>query len=210
LSLALVFKTPEGICMATDSRLTVAQPKAGGMPDLCFLDSATKLWALGPPNPGVAVAFYGTAATGIRSVGSLIKEWAATQGQRKPVEQIALELHAWIGPRGLNNAVLWVAGFDETNPFGRIFELPLPGAVRELHPSGSIGYTLGGQKRVADRLLETLKPSLDLMPLKGTGELAAWLIDVTAKAQGYSLGVPTVGGAAQTALLEQGKGVRLL
>ena len=210
MSLALVFKTPEGIVLCTDSRLTVAQPKAGGMPDLCFLDSATKLWALGPPNPGVAVAFYGTAATGIRSVGSLIKEWAAGQGQRKPVEQIARELHAWLSPRGLRNAVLWVAGFDETNPFGRIFELPVPGEVRELHASGSIGYTLGGQKLLAERVLETLKPSLDLMPLKGTGELAAWLIELTTTGQGYTQGLPSVGGSPQIALLEQGKGVRLL
>lgn len=196
--------------MAVDSRLTVSRRTGAGNPELCFLDSASKLWALGSPNPSVAVSFFGTAATGIRSVGSLLKEWSLTQGQRKPVEGIARELHAWLATKGLGGASLCVAGFDETNPFGRIFELTFPGEVRELHPSGSIGYTLGGKKDLAEQVLATLKPPLDLMPLKSTGELAAWLIELTTTGQGYSLGVPTVGGAAQVALLEQGKGVRLL
>lgn len=211
MSLSVTVKTPEGIVLATDSRLTVAQPKAGGMPDLCFMDSATKLWALGPPNPSVAVSFYGTAQTGIRSVGSLLKEWAQSQGTRKPVEQIARELHATLQTKGLQNASLTVAGFDDTSFFGRIFELKVPGGVTELNAAGTNGITLRGQKELAVKVLETLKPPLDMMPLKATAALAKWLIDLTTASQSFSLsGLSTVGGEAQIALLESGKGARLV
>lgn len=211
MSLSISIKTPEGIVLATDSRLTVAQPKPGGMPDLCFMDSATKLWILGPPNVSVAVSFYGTAQTGVRSVGSLLKEWGQSQGTRKPVEQIARELHAWLGPKGLQNASLCVAGFDDTGYFGRMFELKLPGGVTELNAVGTNGIILGGQKDLAVKVLDAVKPPLDMMPLKATASLAKWLIDLTTASQSFSLnGLATVGGEAQIALLESGKGARLV
>lgn len=211
MSLSVAIKTPEGIVLACDSRLTLIRPKAGGIPDVTFMDNATKVWALGPPNPAVAVSFYGTAQTGIRSVGSLVKEWARSQGQRKPVEQIARELHAALGPMGLQNAALTVAGFDETSPFGRMFELKVPGGVTELNAAGTNGITLGGQKGLASKVLETLQPPLDNMSLKASTQLARWLIDLTTASQSFRLnGLATVGGEAQIALLESGKGTRLI
>jgi hypothetical protein len=197
--------------LASDSRLTAVQGRTDGQsPDLLFMDSGTKVHPLGAPNTSVAVAFFGTAASGIRSVGSLLGEWSREQGTRKTIETIAHELHAYLGPKGLNGIAFYVAGFDETMAFGRIFEVMLPGGVRELHARGASGISLGGRKQLAETVLTLLGPPLDLMPLKSSANLARWLIQLTVEAQSYAFGLPTVGGDVQIALLERGRPIRIL
>lgn len=211
MSLAVTAKTPQGIVLATDSRLTVVKRgERNELPDVLFIDHGVKVVTLGPPNPSVAVSFFGNAASGIRSFASLVREYAQAQGQRKRVEQIAHELGETLGPKGLSQTVLHVAGFDETNPFGRVFEVAIPGDVTELHPHGSVGISLGGRKELAHIIVDALKPPLSVLPLLATASLARWLIEQTITAQGYSFSGATVGGPVQLAVLELGKSARLM
>lgn len=103
-----------------------------------------------------------------------------------------------------------MAGFDDSNYFGRMFELKLPGEVKELHISGSYSVTLAGKAELATRVLETVKPPVEVMSLRSAGKLAHWLIDLTTEAQGYGVTQQTVGGAAQVVLIERGKAARLV
>lgn len=210
MSLVAIVKTPEGIVLAADSRLTAARKRDDGGYDFVFLDNGTKVSTLGPTYSSVAVAFYGSAASGIRSVGSLLAEWSREQHVRVPLEELAAKLHEHLGPKGLHETALYLAGFDETNAFGRIFQLTFPGGVEELHARASTGLSLGGRKELAQSIATTLSPPLDLMPLKASADLARFLIETTTRAQSFSFGTPTVGGDVQLALLERGKPIRLL
>lgn len=210
MSLSIAIKTSGGLILAVDSRLTVARPKPGGGHDHCFLDCGSKVWLLGPPNPSVAVSFYGSTASGLRSATDLIAEFGREQTQRKDVEVLARELHAFLMSRGLREASFALAGFDGSGYYGRVFELTLPGSVSELHGAASFGLSLGGMCNVATAVVGQLDIPFDHLPLQGGLELAEWLIDVTTQAQGYSLGLAGVGGPVRAALIERGRGARLV
>lgn len=206
MSLSVALKLPEGMVLAVDSRLTLQRARPNGCPELCFVDGAAKLWRLPEPNAHIVASFYGGATAGVRTAGSLVAEFRAEQGT---VEAVAGLLGAHLLAKGLREASLCVAGFDETAPYGRMFEVALTGSVRytvrELHSGGSWGASLGGKRGVATALLDALSPPYSHLPVAAGAELAAWLIEVTARAQGYAFGLPTVGGAARVAVLKRGE-----
>lgn len=209
MSLAVSLKTPEGIILSTDSRLSVFKPNGTPLPDTAYFDAGAKVWALAPPNGTVSVSFVGQAAAGVRSVGSLLREYGEAVGVRKTVEEISRELHSKLGPMGLGNIALTVAGFDATNFYGRMFRLELPGGVTEMFSGASWGIATSGKDELAKNIIGVVKPTLELMPLASSAELAAWLINLTTESQKYSLGVASVGGRVQIATLERGRPVRL-
>lgn len=196
--------------MSTDSRLSVSQANGTPLPDTAFFDSGIKTFILSPPNHGIAVGFVGQAASGVRSVGSLLREYGEAVGVRKTVEEIAGDLHGKLRPMGLGNIALTVAGYDTTNFYGRMFQINLPGEVKELYPQASWGIATGGKDELARLIIGAVKPTLELFPIGASCDLAAFLIDATKQAQKYSLGIASVGGDVQTAVLERGRPARLL
>lgn len=210
MSLAVSLKTPEGIILSADSRLSVSKPNGTPLPDTAYFDSGAKVFVLAPPNNAVAISFVGTAAAGVRSVGSLLREYGEAVGVRKTVEEISRELHSKLGPMGLGNIALTVAGFDATNFYGRMFRLELPGSVTELFAGASWGVATGGKDALAKNVIGIVKPALELFPLLSSADMAAWLIDLTTTSQLYSLGVASVGGRVQIAVMERGRPARLI
>ena len=190
--------------------MSVAKPNGTPLPDTAYFDAGAKTFVLAPPNTHVACSFVGTAAAGVRSVGSLIREYGEGVGVRKTVEEIARELHARLPGAGIKQAALIVAGFDQTNFYGRIFSLTLPGSVTELYPGASWGVATGGKDDLAKQVIAQIKPALELFPLGVSADMAAWLISLTTDAQKYSVGVASVGGKAQTAILERGRPAKLV
>ena len=209
MSLLIAIKSPEGIVICSDSRLSVSQPNGTPLPDTAFFDSGTKVWVLSPPNHTVSVGFVGQAASGVRSVGSLLREYGEAVGVRKTVEEIARDLHGKLRPMGLGNIALTVAGFDTTNFYGRMFQINLPGELKELYPQASWGVATGGKDDLARLVIGAIKPTLELMPLGASIDLCKWLIGLTTESQKYSLGVASVGGGPQVAVLEKGRPARL-
>lgn len=206
----MALKTPEGIVIASDSRLSVSQANGTPLPDTAFFDSGVKVFILSPPNHGIAVGFVGQAASGVRSVGSLLRDYGEAVGVGKTVEEIARELHGKLRPMGLGNIALTIAGYDESNFYGRMFQINLPGEVTELYPQASWGVATGGKDELARLIIGAVKPTLELFPIGASVDLAAFLIDATKQAQKYSLGIASVGGDVQTAVLTRGRPAKLL
>ncbi len=190
MSLAVAFKSAEGIVLAADSRVTLmgslpmpnlpqvpnAPPVAQVMLPATF-DNATKLLSV-KSQPHVGAVTYGQAAIGQqspRTVSSFLPEFDAEIGnQRLPVEEFAQRLGAFFtrqwtaaampaNPPLQNNMFFFVAGYDDGAAYGRLFQLHIPNAPapQEIFPgTGEFGAMWGGQKEITDRLLVGFDPAV--------------------------------------------------
>lgn len=159
--------------MAGESRLFVTgtvQTAAGPQSVLVNYDNATKLFSLGAEHSYVGVVTYGLGTMGSRSAFSFIPEFGNSlpEGQRLPVGEFAgrmaeFYLEQWrrtmpsdfSGP----GMTFIVAGFNEGEPYGRLFLFEIPGQPipSERNPDqdgeAQFGITWGGQREFVDRLL---------------------------------------------------------
>ncbi|MDA2934288.1 hypothetical protein MYX82_08085 [Acidobacteria bacterium AH-259-D05] len=181
MSLAIVFKGPEGIVFAADSRATLtAQIK--GQQNMMFpasFDNATKLLYVNPQK-WVGVVTYGCGALGEkepRTAHSFISEFESTlskkvkkkQSRRLTVQRFTQDLSdffmkQWgnLMPKNYKGPamVFLIGGYDQDAPYGRIFEISIPSKPqpKEWH-SGSFGAVWGGQREYTDRVLKGFDPA---------------------------------------------------
>lgn len=183
MSLAVVFKGPEGIVLAADSRVTLTQVGQLTVPDgegthtqvtHSYFDNASKLLGLrGHPNIGIVT--YGQGAIGQerpRMAHGFIPEFEAHlsengNGETLRVEETARQLGAFFleqwneaqMPPGADSMIFLVAGFDDGEAYGRVFEVAVPNAPEpiEINP-GEFGVTWGGQTYLVDRLVTGVAP----------------------------------------------------
>jgi hypothetical protein len=240
VSLLIAAKTPAGIVLAADSRLSV---KSGA--EMTYYDRAEKVWVLMPPNQHVAVGFYGKAAISLRNAASLVEEFGRANRTKLSVTAIATQLLDHLRSRwdGYGEANFTVAGYDNTSYYGYLYQLLLPDGAQpiETYGSAAVGLTFGGQSALAQRLMfghepglyERLKGKLELtpkqqevlglelrrshlpvplhlMPLDDVVRLCGFLIRATARGQRYALSEQGVGGPVRTVVLERGKAARLV
>jgi hypothetical protein len=170
LWLGIVIKGPEGIVLAAESRVTLTAQTATGPLHVNF-DNATKVLAFRKPNTAVGAVTWGQASIGIRTAHSFIPEFeAALAENRLSVPEFAQRLSdffvaqwntvmpsPYVGP----DMVFVVGGFDEGQPYGRIFDSYVPSrpAIVEQQPAGS-GLVWGGQREMVDRLIQGYDASL--------------------------------------------------
>jgi hypothetical protein len=165
--------------LAADSRvtLTVAKPGPAGLQIFpASFDHATKLLRF-KGQQFVGAITYGLGAIGEqkpRTAHSYLPEFEAelanSASGRLGVEAMARRLSefflrvfksempsAYSGP----DMTFLVAGYDEGEPYGRVFALDVPRSPdpREWHPN-EFGAVWGGQKEVPDRLLNGIDKSL--------------------------------------------------
>jgi hypothetical protein len=204
MSLAVIFKGPEGLVLAADSRVTLmaGQPMPGGMQMLpVFFDNATKLLSLdrgsllhldrsGGADIGIVTYGAGTIgeheprtahsylpeleqhlrkrpkARGTKGVG-VAQPRATTRTRRLTVKQTAAEIGKFFNqqwrkakmPEGADHLVFLVAGYDEGDPYGRVFEVSVPNAVAPVElNAGGFGISWGGITFYAERLLSGIAP----------------------------------------------------
>lgn len=184
MSLGIVFKGPEGMVLAADSRVTLTfqQPPIGNPmlpPSATVLlhstfDNATKLLKV-KGQDYVGAVTYGMGAIGLaapRTAHSFIPEFEAelsTQG-RLPVADFAQRLsdffmRQWTihmqGYIGQDYMVFLVGGFDPDAPYGRVFEINIPFQPQP-HEwyENTFGPVWGGQREFTDRLLNGFDPRL--------------------------------------------------
>lgn len=166
MSLGVVIKGTEGLVLAAESRLTLQVTPAGGTPLFVNFDNATKVLAFKEPHRYVGAVTWGAAAIGLRTVHSFLPELESGLPQtRLSVPDFAKELSdfflaqwkhlmnpSYSGPP----ITLVVAGFDEGDPYGRIFEINVPYAPEpnERNPHPEFGITWGGQREFVDRILQ--------------------------------------------------------
>jgi hypothetical protein len=208
MTLAVAFKGPEGIALAADSRVTLTTVHPSGTQLSSYFDNATKLLSI-QGQPFVGVVTYGMGALGQtepRTAHSYLPEFeahlAGCHSARAKVADIAQEvgtfyLDQWnqagmpVGDPNTPSMFFLVAGFDDGEAYGRVYEVDVPNAPTPLerNPGGEFGLTFGGQHELVSRLLNGVDPQaaavaqthlgLDDTQLKGL--LADW---------GANLGLP--------------------
>ena len=159
MSLGIIMKSPEGLVLAAESRLTLM----GSVP--VTFDHATKVLSFRPPHTHMGAVTYGQAAIGLRTANSLLPELEAVlPPQRAPVDQFAQSLEQFFTqqwhasmplPYQGSNMEFVVAGFDEGAPYGRIFTLGVPNRpMAEIYPGATFGFIWGGQQEYVDRVVK--------------------------------------------------------
>jgi hypothetical protein len=168
MSLGIVIKAPEGPVLAAESRVTITSAPQPNAPLIqVSFDNATKVFGFSEPNTSVGVVTYGLGGIGIRSPYSFVPEFEATLPEgRLQVSDFAEKLSSFFkqqwqvtmpadfsGP----GITFVVAGFDEGEPYGKVFVIELPASPdpEERNPDG-FGITWGGQREMVDRLIQGL------------------------------------------------------
>ena len=169
MTLAVVFKGPEGLALAVDSRVTLDVQLPTGRQTSSYFDNATKLLSI-QGQSYVGIVTYGMGAIGQaqpRTAHGFIPEFEAQLSrkydQRAGVSEVAQELGAFYTqqwqqadmPSGAPPMVFLVAGFDESYAYGRVYEVVIPNHPQpvEKNPGNQFGITWGGQGELAARLL---------------------------------------------------------
>jgi len=188
MSLAVAFKSAEGIVLAADSRVTLTGtmpsplPAAPGAPRSPLLvqatyDNATKFLSV-TRQGNVGAITYGAAAIGQqspRTASSFMPEFDAEVGNaRLSVEEFARRLgdfftRQWTAagmPTNLpeqSDMYFFVGGYDDGAAYGRLFQLHVPHAPQPQEifaNAGEFGATWGGQREITDRLLVGFDPAV--------------------------------------------------
>jgi hypothetical protein len=167
MSLGIVIKGPEGLVLAADSRITLQAQPVGGQPAVNVnYDTATKLLSFSEPNTSVGVVTYGQALIGIRTAHSYIPEFEASlPPERLSVSEFARLLSEFYGSQFQSqmpgytgpDMTFVVGGFNEDEPYGRVFEIKMPSSPTPIEHQagpGDFGITWGGQREIVDRLLQ--------------------------------------------------------
>lgn len=169
MSLGIVIKGPEGIVLAAESRvtLTAGQGIPNAPPIHVNFDNATKLLSFSGQNTAVSVVTYGLAAINLRTAHSYIPEFESQlPDQRLPIAEFSQRLSdffmtqwqvhmppTYTGP----NMTFVVGGFNDGEPYGRVFQFDIPRApqpVEQYSGVGEFGITWGGQREFVDRLIQ--------------------------------------------------------
>jgi hypothetical protein len=167
MSLGIVFKSPEGIVLAVDSRVTLTAhlPNNASIP--ATYDNATKMLRV-KGQDHVGVVTFGRGVLGrveIRTAHSYLPELEAELAgeARLTVEDFARRLGAFfLGrwnassmPAGADPMIFLVGGYDPDAVYGRVFEVVVPARPEPLEQNagGSFGLTSGGQTEILQRIL---------------------------------------------------------
>ena len=207
-SLAVYIRVGDAQILAVDSCMSLRTQTPGQPPEVSFLHHGIKVWALPPPHAHIGAAGFGSFGEGGRSVGDILLEFA--RGQKAgTVEETARALGPFIAARVPGRTSFFVCGYDETAYYGRSF-LVSGNAVSDMHGHGATGLSLGGQKAVADAVVQSVKVPLEFMSPDDAVSMARWFVRLTRQAQAFSRATPTVGGKTRVLVLTRGQSAKLV
>lgn len=182
MSLGIVFKGPEGIVLAADSRVTINAERPIGPTKTLILpstfDNATKLLKVNG-HEYVGAVTYGLGAIGMnepRTAHSFLPEFevalAKKAKKRCSVEEFAKELSEFFMTQWKTEMpqdykgdplIFLIGGYDEGAAYGKVFQVTVPYQPKPLEQSagqGVFGITWGGQYEILVRILSGLDPNL--------------------------------------------------
>lgn len=194
MSLGIAFRGPEGIVLAADSRVTLMTQIPGQQNLIIpsTYDNATKLLQV-KCQTHVGAVTYGIGALGaqrdFRTANSLMPEFedylrsqpSVRRLQDGSIDRLTVEeyatqlssffLNQWntrMPPSAPNMPIqdiaFLVGGYDNNQPYGRVFEFQVPTRPRPRETLPQIfGLTWGGQREFVDRLLRGFDDRLPMM-----------------------------------------------
>lgn len=213
MSLGIVIRCPEGVVLAAESRVTLAAtPPPPAVPLHVNFDNATKLLSFSEPNTAVGVVTYGQAALGVRTASSFVPEFEVTLPKdRLSVEELSTKLSAFFvdqwnaavtPPYTGPDMVFVIGGFDEGEPYGKVYLVSIPSApAPALQGAGDdFGITWGGQNEIAARILMGYDPKLPEVLKAELGVTDAQVQAVRVAMQAHGLQVAIQAMALQDAV----------
>lgn len=185
MSLGIIIKAPEGLVLAAESRVTlgveVGTP-AGKQQMHVNFDNANKLLTFNEPYNKYGVVTYGLAALGgVRTAQSLIPEFETflhDQNEALTVFKFAEKLSnffqsqwkalmpATFSVQAGQGMFFNVAGFDDNEPYGIVYQFEIPTKPVPVEQNPKIGgqhqfaITAGGQNEIMARLVLGYDPRL--------------------------------------------------
>jgi hypothetical protein len=178
MSLGIVFKGPEGIVLAADSRVTLTagiQIDDQQMLLPATYDNATKLLRVNDQK-FVGVVTHGLGVIGEReprTAHSFVPEFEAQlskeEASRLSVEDFSSKLGdffmcRWVGsmPKDYSgpDMTFLVGGYDEGAPYGKVFQINIPRKPKPTETTPAFGITWGGQRELTDRLIQGFDENL--------------------------------------------------
>ena len=172
MTLVIACKGPEGFALAADSRTTAAVTMASGKQDTTYTDTATKLFGL-TRQEHIGLLSWGQYFFGDRySVGGFMPQLEARLGERSggsrmKVADIAGEVGEFFTEqwrkyaKAADNSPIWflVAGFDEGDTLGRLYQLSIPNAPHPIEQQSNVfGINWGGESELVARVLNGVDP----------------------------------------------------
>ncbi len=168
MSLGIAIKSPSGIVLAAESRVTLqTDSPILGHPLYISYDNAVKLFGLGvEPHQHVGIVTWGQAAIGLRTAHSYLPELQS----HLPDERLSIKAYSerighffverWNEQLGNQQYVgqpmtMIIAGYDDKKAYGEVYELNLPHSANPIarHDANQFGLTWGGQREYVDRLV---------------------------------------------------------
>lgn len=174
MSLGVVVKGPEGLVLATDTRVTLTAQRTGApAPLIVNYDSATKILNFGKPHSWIGAVTYGDALIGTRTAHSFVPELELELCEKRyTVLEYAQHLSGFFMKRwqdgGLPSNVppgrgmsFIVGGYDQELPYGAVFLFNIPQAPDpEPRNEDEFGMTWGGQLEIVNRIIHGYDPAL--------------------------------------------------
>lgn len=173
MSLGITITGPEGVVLASESRISISGETINGRQIPITFDNATKLLVLSEPHTHVGAVTYGLAAIEQRTAHSYMPEFEAElSDERASVKEYSERLSAffmkqwehadaptpWAGP----SMTFLIGGFAEAEAYGEIwkFEIPQQPSPSCEHKAGQFGVMWGGQLQTISRLIHGVDPRI--------------------------------------------------
>jgi len=175
MSLGVAIKGPEGIVLATDSRVTLEAQKKDGPSIPVYFDNVTKLLSFSKPHNYVGCITYGMAVIGQRTAHSFVPEFeqqVLSKKERLSVKKYSEELSKFFAARWKEtmpkeykgpDMTFVVGGYDPDLPYGKIFLFNIPSKpdiIQQHTGDTNFGMAWGGQLEIASRLIHGFDPAL--------------------------------------------------
>lgn len=193
MSLGIVINCPEGLVLATESRITLGakvKTPQGTQQIPVYFDNATKLLSFSEPNTSVGVVTYGNAVIGQktpRTAASLLPEFESSlPKERLTVLKFAKEISKFYLKQwrmnmppdnqiaNIPNMTFLVAGFNIDNIYGKVYQVDIPRVPKpvERNEDNQFGITFGGQHDIVSRIMmghdirlpDVLQKNLNMSP----------------------------------------------
>jgi len=174
MSLGVVIKGPEGVVLASDSRVTLTAEPKGRPPLPVNFDNATKLLSFSSPHNYVGAVTYGAAVIGLRTAHSFVPEFEVElEGKdRLSIYEYAVLLSNFFteqwkqvmpddfqGP----SMMIIVGGYDMSDAYGKVYIIDIPRSPEPIEQNPgetNFGMTWGGQLQIASRIIHGFDPIL--------------------------------------------------
>ena len=195
MTIISVVYVPEGIAMASDSRLTRKKELANGeFERYIFSDNAQKLVLI--KNSSIGVSYCGDAIIEGKTVADFLRKFDIEEVEDSDsVTLVAEKLKLYLSKYYQSyNVLFYLAGFDNDEPF--VYLINQENLIRKNYFEGELEYgaSWSGDYDPVSRLFNENNHNFHLMPLKDAIDMSEFIVGVAINYFRFTDGISTCGG----------------